>query len=120
MPGSTSVLQTFVHVRDSWIDRIGDNGCVTDDSPGINHIVSGFRVCAVQACASEILANDVSVIILRRVSPELLYESKALFLAHDRDSDNVGSYTSLEYQYQAAVAFSTIQLVFPFAFFTIR
>ena len=91
-------------MRDSCIDRIGDNGGVTDDSPGINHIVSGFRVCAVQECASEILANDVSVIILRRVSPELLYESKALFLAHDRDSDNVGSYTSLEYQYQATVA----------------
>ena len=102
MPGRAPVLQSFV--RDSCIDRIGDNGGVTDDSPGINHIVSGFRVCAVQACASEILANDVSVIILRRVSPELLNESKALFLAHDRDSDNVGSYTSLEYQYQAAVA----------------
>ena len=38
MPGSTSVLQTFV--RDSWIDWIGDNGSVTDDSPGINHIVT--------------------------------------------------------------------------------
>ena len=74
MPGCTSVFQTFE--RDSWIDRIGDNRSVTDDSPGINHIVSGFRVRAVQAGASKILANHVSVIILRGVSPELLYERK--------------------------------------------
>jgi hypothetical protein len=94
MPGCTSVFQTFE--RDSWIDRIGDNRSVTDDSPGINHIVSGFRVRAVQAGASKILANHVSVIILRGVSPELLYERKVGFLADHRESGNVRCYTRLE------------------------
>ena len=37
-------------------------------------------------------------------SGEYLQSSSTLFLAHDRDSDNVGSYTSLEYQYQATVS----------------
>ena len=73
----TAVLQSFM--GNSWIDWIGDYRSVTDYSPHINHIVSGGRSRPVQAGASKLRANEVNLITLRWVIPELLYELKVLF-----------------------------------------
>ena len=51
MPDGTTVLQGFE--GDSLIDWIGYNRCVTEDSPHINHIISGWvgKTCGRQVRA---------------------------------------------------------------------